>query len=189
MSYEVVEEVESTYRLSRGIQFSEPWGNKACLSFIYHNGYDSTERYFYNFEFFQEKVFIVGLGEQKDFWGFLPNSFLYETVYYQRGQDTLGTCFEPSALPIDPLLPEGEMLIYPNPARNKLKIELSGLKAGDYILSFMDFQARVYQQKDVQVFSERELELNLEALPAGFYMVILRAENGQILRQPLSIRK
>ena len=185
----MVEEAEHTYRLSRGIQFSEPWGNKACLSFIYHNGYDSTGRYFYNFEFFQEKVFIVGLGEQKDHWGFLPNSFLYETVCYQRGPDTLGTCFEPSALSIDPLLPEGEMLIYPNPAQQKLTVELSGLKAGDYTLTIMDMQARICQQKSLQLFSEKELELNLKDLSSGFYMVILRAGNGQILRKSLSIRK
>jgi len=197
MTYEIdVEDYEpqvgggyGSFRLFTGIQFDEDWGSQPTFGFNYHNLYDSTDNAYSNFEYFEHRVYFSGIGNQKRFWGIFPNKFYNEILCKHNGTDTLGSCFDIWNVSTDPILSEGEMLIYPNPARNKLKIELSGLKAGDYILSIMDLQARVFQQQDVQIFSKKELELNLEALAAGFYMVILRARNGQILRQALSIKK
>ncbi|PCH92552.1 MAG: hypothetical protein COB85_08000 [Bacteroidetes bacterium] len=68
---------------------------------------------------------------------------------------------------------ENAILMYPNPALNKITISISELHASQFTLSVSDLTGRVLQNHS---FIGREYELNLASLTPGVYLIEVSSE-------------
>lgn len=71
------------------------------------------------------------------------------------------------------------MLLFPNPAKEVLNVQLSQAVSGQAIVSLRNLQGQVLQER---AFPEggRQLQLETAGLPAGLYLVTLRTAAGQM---------
>jgi hypothetical protein len=75
--------------------------------------------------------------------------------------------------------PEGQLLIYPNPATDRITVEFDVTTAGPVEISIFDFQGKLVKQVDLGTRPEgnHEAILNCSALKAGSYILRLRSGN------------
>jgi hypothetical protein len=71
----------------------------------------------------------------------------------------------------------GEVTILPNPARGLLKIELPAALEAD--IRIVDMQGSILRETTTR---ERRIDLNIEDLPAGNYIVHIRSSKGNLSR-------
>lgn len=76
---------------------------------------------------------------------------------------------------------KGISLLYPNPARNNLVIDLSHLPAGSYTLTIVDAMGRLHKQ--VHQLRNTNYPLDVSALRSGIYTVQIKARNFQVQRK------
>lgn len=79
--------------------------------------------------------------------------------------------------------------VYPNPAELWTRLESSPLEQGDYTITVMAVNGRVYHTQSVTVAVEGQIEreLNLNNLPSGYYVVQLHREGELISSYPIVI--
>lgn len=64
------------------------------------------------------------------------------------------------------------MTVYPNPASGNIKLSLTLLKNQDCLLQITDMSGKIVQSKSIRCIAGlNEMELNIAALPAGFYTI------------------
>lgn len=71
-----------------------------------------------------------------------------------------------------------ELLVYPNPAHDKLVLEFANDLLGQLMLKIIDLKGNLVLSKSVKV-SSRQLNMNISELPAGVYF-IETAVNGRV---------
>jgi hypothetical protein len=99
------------------------------------------------------------------------------TSYYRLVQtDYDGSSTYSSTVPVNFTLPEGQMLLYPNPATSKLYCNLPAGSAGIQAIRIIDVTGRVVLNTQVMVPENGHVELNTANLQSGIYMV--EANNG-----------
>ncbi|NII28953.1 T9SS type A sorting domain-containing protein [Pseudoflavitalea sp. X16] len=76
---------------------------------------------------------------------------------------------------------KGITLLYPNPARNNLVIDLSHLPAGSYTLTIVDAMGRLHKQ--VRQLRNTNYPLDVSALRSGIYTVQIKAGSFQVQRK------
>lgn len=108
-------------------------------------------------------------------------------VYYQKGSETWGTPINFNVLlDREPRLPAPTVKVYPNPARDRMAVEIDG-HAGEWgQLTLHDLQGRIVQSTPVEKGLRNEL-LVADLVP-GIYFYRIQFENsapttGKILRE------
>lgn len=68
---------------------------------------------------------------------------------------------------------QGQLMnVYPNPASGNIKLSLTLLKNQDCLLQITDMSGKIVQSKSIHCIAGlNEMELNIAALPAGFYTI------------------
>ncbi|RYE26222.1 MAG: T9SS type A sorting domain-containing protein [Sphingobacteriales bacterium] len=69
----------------------------------------------------------------------------------------------------------GALKLYPVPANNTLNIDIDGLQPQAYALSVIDMQGRILLQQTV---NSKHSTVNITALPAGAYTLMLKGDTG-----------
>lgn len=70
--------------------------------------------------------------------------------------------------------------VYPNPARDFITVEISGVRPGNYRIEFMDLTARVFisERKYFGTDYKYKEAFNVRTLAGGFYMVRIMTDDG-----------
>ena len=78
---------------------------------------------------------------------------------------------------------------YPNPAELWTRLESSPLEEGEYTITVLAVNGRVYHTQTLQVLPKGRIdrELNLNDLPSGYYVVQLHRESRFISSHPIVI--
>lgn len=80
-------------------------------------------------------------------------------------------------------LAESDVRIYPNPVENELRINLENL-FGHAEVSLLDSQGRmVYKNPVTANMSATTARIDMSAYPIGFYMLLIEADNGSIVKK------
>lgn len=74
------------------------------------------------------------------------------------------------------------MLLFPNPARDELNVQLGQAVSGEAVLALRNMQGQVLQERVFPV-GARQLQLHTTGLPAGIYLVTLRTASGQLTKK------
>jgi hypothetical protein len=79
--------------------------------------------------------------------------------------------------------------VYPNPAELWTRLESSPLEEGEYTITVMAVNGRVYHTQTVQVAARGQIEreLHLTDLPSGYYVVRLHREGELLSSYPIVI--
>lgn len=83
-------------------------------------------------------------------------------------------------------LADQSMVVYPNPAKNQVKIAYSTDFGRNLNLSVFDLQGKEVLGKSIEAAYSREY-LDISALSAGYYIVQLRSDNGKVSRTRLLV--
>ena len=75
-------------------------------------------------------------------------------------------------------LPESALRVYPNPAQERLTVDLSFERKTDAFVILADMTGKVLLMRDLGEVSENRLDLDLSGYPSGMYFVRVRTENG-----------
>ncbi len=76
--------------------------------------------------------------------------------------------------PIETELGDQEVLIYPNPTRGVLRIDMPKLEDSGVTLAIFDLRGNLLVSKDAHEFNNR---IDLSSYPSGTYVLILRFAN------------
>ncbi len=81
--------------------------------------------------------------------------------------------------------PTMEVKLYPNPTRNNVNLAIDLPKTANVTVQIFDLQARLVQEKDLgtQTEGSQTVNLSLNNLTAGTYMVVLTAEKQRITKK------
>jgi len=71
-----------------------------------------------------------------------------------------------------------ETKIYPNPATDFIQIQGSNYTAGNIRIQVMDTQGKILINEQEKVSNILSKQLNIQALPAGVYILTLTHEKG-----------
>ncbi len=84
-----------------------------------------------------------------------------------------------------------DLLVRPNPAKEKLVLRFNLPRAGKIGIKLYDVAGRVVKEIEEKEYKagEHRLNLNVRSLPAGVYFVRLKAENGRALTRKVVIMK
>ncbi|RMG80111.1 MAG: T9SS C-terminal target domain-containing protein [Bacteroidetes bacterium] len=80
-------------------------------------------------------------------------------------------------------LEDVEVTIFPNPAHDFLNISLSSENQKDLTISVTTLDGRDVLVKQVDLFGQANLPLNVSQLPAGFYMVKVFSKEGMLVKK------
>ncbi|MDI9342626.1 MAG: T9SS type A sorting domain-containing protein, partial [Sediminibacterium sp.] len=76
------------------------------------------------------------------------------------------------------------LVIYPNPANNIISVQFGGSNISDIIIS--DLSGRlVYVEK----LNESVCKINTKTFTNGYYLIMVRTENGNLYREKLVVLK
>jgi hypothetical protein len=76
----------------------------------------------------------------------------------------------------------GNGMVYPNPSDGLLHISVTDIY-GDYEVCLISLQGQVALQKIINGYSNSESDLDLTALPAGTYLLRIRAEGVNVMKR------
>ena len=83
-------------------------------------------------------------------------------------------------------LPEQSITLYPNPAKNEVKVAFPNDYTGEMNLSIYDLQGKIAVKKSfVTVYNYEKIDIS--SLSAGYYIVQLQSGNGKLSRQKLLV--
>lgn len=77
--------------------------------------------------------------------------------------------------------------IYPNPAKNKVELSVSGFQPGSVQLQILDQKGNKLRDDKRLLFSGNESITVMFSLPAGFYFIQVR-QNNLLLRKKLMVQ-
>ncbi len=81
----------------------------------------------------------------------------------------------------------GEVKMFPNPATNLTSLEMKFEQAADMSLAILDMQGRVLMQNELKGFVEGRVDMDVNELPSGLYLVrVARPEGVQTLKLKVS---
>lgn len=108
----------------------------------------------------------------------------------QTGQNLTMTPAGATSTPEEALNAITELKLFPNPARSRAQLIFSTEIAEGYTLQVMNTTgARVLEQPVSASAGENSVELDIQAWPAGLYLVSLRSESGQTETRRLLIQR
>src|SRR5690606_3993782 len=75
-----------------------------------------------------------------------------------------------------------QVLVYPNPVKNAVKVKVNGIMHGTYWVNIMDMAGReIFRQPISSNIAGNEIGIDLSARPGQLYLVIVRNEKGEIV--------
>lgn len=80
--------------------------------------------------------------------------------------------------------------IYPNPVRDLLTVQLTGVSENDVTLQLQDIQGRVLRQEKVKPFSKlAQQKINVAGLANGIYLLVVIDKNGIKQTEKVMVQK
>ncbi len=132
-------------------------------------------------------TYIEGLGgpyfHQMGGWG-VP-SINHKLVYYQKGETTWGTPIASNCLSLindvqAMTSPESGINIYPNPAMNKIFVDLQNVDFGNTTLEIYSLEGKLLLKQAVATKSVSEIDL--QSLPTGVFLLKIRDKDHHVVR-------
>ncbi len=75
-----------------------------------------------------------------------------------------------------------QVLVYPNPVKNVVKVKVNGIMHGAYSVNIMDMAGReIFRQPISSNIAGNEISIDLSARTGQLYLVIVRNEKGEIV--------
>lgn len=119
----------------------------------------------------QEEAWIEGLGSKfsnwVNQWCFVGNLAWFMNCYKENGNPVFGSCDFPTGLKENGLI-DPEIIVYPNPAIEQLKIESAKIGASLFI------ENTCGQVLRSEILSSLHSTISLESLPPGLYLLQYR---------------
>jgi hypothetical protein len=132
-------------------------------------------------------TYMEGLGgpyyENLGGWGVPSNS--HKLVYYQKGETTWGTPIAPNCLSLindvqELKSSESVVNVYPNPAMNKVFVDLQNFDSGNVTLELFSMEGRLLLEQSVVPNSVSEIDL--QSLSSGMFVLKIRDKNHSVVR-------
>jgi hypothetical protein len=131
--------------------------------------------------------YLEGLGGpyfEDNNWG-LPLSNSHKLVYYQKGETTWGTPIASSCLSLvndiqELKSPEAVANVYPNPASNKVFVDLQNFDSKYVTLEVVSMDGRVLQHHTIAANSVSEIDI--QSLPSGMFMLKISDKDHHVIR-------
>lgn len=116
-------------------------------------------------------------------WGIHPSNGS-KLVYYQIGENTWGTPIAPNCLSLindvqAMTSPESGINIYPNPAMNKIFVDLQNVDFGNATLEIYSLEGRLLQKQSAATNSVSEIDL--QSLPSGMFLLKIRDKDHHVV--------
>ncbi len=92
---------------------------------------------------------------------------------------------ELAGVAIDPVLATNQLLVYPNPASDKIWIETSNLDLTHAVAQLIDIHGKIVNQFELMVSEKQKLDLG--EMPRGVYMLKVILENRQTISKKVMI--
>lgn len=77
--------------------------------------------------------------------------------------------------------------LYPNPAKNKIELEVKGFEAGLVRLQIIDISGKLLRDDKRLLFSGNENIVVMFALPPGIYFIVLK-QNTEVVKKKLLVQ-
>ena len=134
-----------------------------------------------------ETTYMQGLGGPYYYssgWWFTPSNSI-KLVYYKKGETTWGTPIAPNCLSlindVQELKPSAfEVNVYPNPAMNKVFVELQNFNSSNATLEIFSLEGKMLQQQTVATNSISEIDI--QSLPSGMFVLKIRDKNHSVVK-------
>jgi|GEM_PF-1607604 len=133
-----------------------------------------------------ERTFMKGCGSvdyKSDNVNGSPNFTLEQLIYYKKGSQTWGNPHIITNIPIN-RNSKSQFKVYPNPAKNKIQIEL--INPTEYARIF-DLNGRLL--KYIQFPQSPNLSIDISDIDIGLYIIELKLSNGKTLNKKLIINR
>ncbi len=106
-------------------------------------------------------------------------------VYYKKGETTWGSPIAPNCLSlindVQELKPSAsEVNIYPNPARNKVFVDLKNVDSKSVTIEIFSLEGKMLQQQTIATNSISEIDI--QSLPSGMFVLKIRDKNQIIVK-------
>lgn len=132
-------------------------------------------------------TYLEGLGgpyyHQQGWFG-VP-SINHKLVYYQKGETTWGTPIASNCLSLINDVQAMKSLelmvnVYPNPAMNKIFVDLQNVDFGNATLEIYSLEGKLLLKQSVATNSVSEIDL--QSLPSGMFMLKIRDKDHHVVR-------
>jgi len=132
--------------------------------------------------------YMEGLGGpyyDNNSWNFPSQSYSYKLVYYKKGETTWGTPIAPNCLSLindvsEINSSESVVNVYPNPAMNKVFIDLQNFDSGNATIELFSMEGRLLLKQSVVPNSVSEIDL--QSLPSGMFVLKIRDKDHNVVR-------
>ena len=104
-------------------------------------------------------------------------------IYGGFAQEIPGVNTADTAKNINPAITKAVVKLYPNPAKNKVELEVKGFEPGPVQVQIISMSGKVVRNDNRQLFSGNENMVVMFSLTSGIYFVVLKQKDKLVKKK------